>query len=110
MPENETISDVARFGFTVTKKMGNAPQRNRIRRRLREAVRAQAPATAQAGWDYVLIARNNALQCAFSTLLREVSHAVPRVPAAAKNTPRPRRQKNQGQKLTKEIPRCGPSS
>ncbi len=50
----------ARFGFTVAKKVGNAVERNRVRRRLREMVRASAVA-ARRGHDYVVIGRRAAL-------------------------------------------------
>lgn len=46
-----------RFGFTITRKVGNAVVRNRIRRRLKEALRALEPGLARDGYDYVLIAR-----------------------------------------------------
>ena len=39
----------ARFGFTVSKKVGNAVERNRVRRRLREIVRLSAATRLQAG-------------------------------------------------------------
>lgn len=68
-----------RIGYTVTKKLGGAVERNRIRRRLREAVKATAPDAAQAGRDYVLIARHNALHCEFSALIRDLQFAFARI-------------------------------
>ena len=47
-------------GFTVTKKTGNAPERNRIKRRLREAVKVRAD-DFLSGHDYVLVGRREAL-------------------------------------------------
>jgi ribonuclease P protein component len=70
----------ARFGFTVTKKMGNAVIRNRIKRRLREAVRMAAIPHALEGCDYVLISRNKALDCPFSDLTRDMEFAFSRIP------------------------------
>lgn len=67
------------LGLTVTRKMGGAVIRNRIRRRLREAFRTAAPELAQAGHDYVLIARKNALLCEFTALIRDLQFALPRV-------------------------------
>lgn len=64
-----------RFGFTVTKKMGNSPERNRIRRRLREAVRLGA-AAATPGADYVLIGRRSALSQPFDDLLRDLASGL----------------------------------
>ena len=61
-----------RFGFTVTKKTGNAVERNRIRRRLREVVRLSAADTAAAGMDYVLIGRRAALGLSFDRLVDDL--------------------------------------
>ena len=46
----------SRFGFSVSKRVGKATVRNRVRRRLREAVRLDRTAIAP-GWDVVFIAR-----------------------------------------------------
>lgn len=62
----------ARFGFTVTKKTGNAVERNRIRRRLREVVRLSAADVAAEGIDYVLIGRRSALTLPFSRLVDDL--------------------------------------
>ena len=51
----------ARFGLTVTRKVGNAVERNRIRRRLREAIRIGAEADMVSGIDYVIVARRDVL-------------------------------------------------
>lgn len=47
----------SRFGFSVSSRIGGAVVRNRIKRRLREAMRLRM-ASIQPGWDIVLIARN----------------------------------------------------
>jgi ribonuclease P protein component len=60
-----------RFGFTVTKKIGNAVVRNRIRRRLREAVR-QAESAADRATDYVLVGRQAALTLQFQRLVTDL--------------------------------------
>jgi ribonuclease P protein component len=57
-----------RVGYTVTKKQGNAVERNRMRRRLKEAVRLVGRFEMKAGHDYVLVARRDALNASFSRL------------------------------------------
>jgi ribonuclease P protein component len=52
--------DVARVGFTCSKKIGNAVARNRAKRRLRAVARAVMPSQARPGWDYVLVGRPGA--------------------------------------------------
>ena len=68
-----------RFGFTATKKLGNAVVRNRIKRRLREAVRQIAPQKARPGYEYVLIGRKSTLKRPFSSLLQDLAIAFDRV-------------------------------
>jgi len=64
----------ARFGFTVTRRTArNAVDRNRIRRRLKEAARLTAPA---AGHDFVLIGRREALSVRFSDLVNDLKTAI----------------------------------
>lgn len=58
----------ARVGFTVTKKQGNAVERNRMRRRLKEAVRLSAGFAMQPGHDYVIVARRDILHASFGEL------------------------------------------
>ena len=77
--ESNCAAVQVRVGYTVTKKLGGAVQRNRIKRRLREAVRMVFPARAQPGHIYVLIARHSALHCPFGTLLRDLEFALPRI-------------------------------
>lgn len=63
----------ARVGFTVTKKQGNAVERNRMRRRLKEAVRLQAGFAMQPGHDYVVVARRDVLAAPFCELASELA-------------------------------------
>jgi ribonuclease P protein component len=77
-----------RFGFTVTKKIGNAVVRNRIRRRLREAVRAAQPHAA-AGTDYVLLARSAALTLPFDRLVADLISGLDALAAAPNAEERP---------------------
>jgi ribonuclease P protein component len=68
-----------RAGFTVTKKLGNAVQRNRIRRRLREAARLALPDIAMAGHDYVLIGRAAGASRPFLSLQNDIRSALKRL-------------------------------
>jgi ribonuclease P protein component len=77
------IAASPRFGFTVTKKLGNAVTRNRIRRRLKEAVRLSARPFCMSDHDYVLIARPAALNRPFAALLADVKSALQRVHAGS---------------------------
>jgi ribonuclease P protein component len=65
-----------RFGFTVSRKVGNAVERNRVRRRLKEAVRLAAEKDALAGVDYVLIGRTAALGRSFDRLLGDLTSGL----------------------------------
>lgn len=80
-----TDANGARFGFTVTKKLGGAVDRNRIRRRLKAAIDELAPRLALPGHDYVLIARAAARERAFTDVKKDLERAFQRVhhPAAA---------------------------
>jgi ribonuclease P protein component len=68
-----------RVGYTVSKKVGNAVVRNRVRRRLREVVRLSGAARMQTGRDYVLVGRRAALDLAFDRLIDDMSGALIRV-------------------------------
>lgn len=65
-----------RIGYTVTKKTGNSPERNRIRRRLKAAWSDAAPLAASSGCDYVLIGRRAALHISFDDLVRDLTGAL----------------------------------
>jgi ribonuclease P protein component len=60
--------DGARFGFTVTKRLGGAVRRNGIRRRLKAAV-GVASDTARSDTDYVIIAKPAAFDMPFTALV-----------------------------------------
>lgn len=70
--------DAARVGFTVTKKLGNAVIRNRIRRRLRAAAALALPGLALDGHDYVLIGRQGTITRDFDALKGDLASALQR--------------------------------
>lgn len=65
-----------RVGFTVTKKHGNAVERNRMRRRLKEAVRLNAAFAMKPGHDYVIVARRDVLDAPFEQLSKQLVHRI----------------------------------
>ncbi|MDA4846257.1 ribonuclease P protein component [Hoeflea poritis] len=73
--------ETPRVGYTVTKRQGNAVERNRIRRRLREAVRLKAGFDMKPGHDYVVVARRDALNAPFADLSESLARRIGR-PAA----------------------------
>jgi len=71
-----------RVGYTCSKKVGGAVERNRAKRRLREAARAVIPALGRPGWDYVLIGRAGATAARpFETLVADLEAALARLHA-----------------------------
>ena len=60
-------TDTNRVGITVSKKLGKANVRNRVRRRLREVYRLNEN-RFQSGWDIVVVARSRAINAPFSKL------------------------------------------
>lgn len=68
-----------RVGFTVTKKIGNAVVRNRMKRRLRSLARELLPTQGIAGADHVLIGRNGGIERDFDSLRRELGKALGKV-------------------------------
>lgn len=102
----------ARFGLTVSRKVGNAVVRNRVKRRLREAVRriegrgSARPDLLQEGlpapsFDYVVVARTEALSRPFETLVEDLAAGIagahqrraarPQAPDAGQSRPAHRR-------------------
>src|SRR3954469_12034854 len=71
---DETL--LIRVGFTATKRIGGAVERNRAKRRMREAARAVLPGYAAPGVDYVIIARGGVLTRPWARLLDDVKSAL----------------------------------
>ena len=68
-----------RVGFTVTKKIGNAVVRNRMKRRLRALAREFLPTAGLRGADHVLIGRQGGIERDFAALRGEFVKALGRV-------------------------------
>ncbi len=72
-----------RFGFTITKKIGNAVTRNRIRRRLRAAL-LELTSDADRLTDYVVVARTPAADQDCGSLVADLKRALAKVTAPAR--------------------------
>jgi ribonuclease P protein component len=77
-----------RFGVTVTKKIGNAVVRNRMKRRFRALLREMLPAHGLADTDHVLIGREGGVERAFDRLQGELLKALERARAGKGDAPR----------------------
>jgi ribonuclease P protein component len=78
LPEQASIKGV-RFGFTITKKLGKAHERNRMRRRLSHALRLVTVPVALETWDCVIVARKPALDRPFDALVADFRQALARL-------------------------------
>src|SRR5215510_6584165 len=67
-----------RYGVTVTKKIGNAVVRNRMKRRFRELLRAALPGEGLPDTDHVLIGREGGVERDFAVMREELSIALAR--------------------------------
>ena len=63
-------------GFTASRKVGKAVERNRARRRLRAAAAEVLPALGEAGTDYVLVARKATLERPYDDLVKDLHQAL----------------------------------
>ena len=71
-----------RIGFTVTKKIGNAVVRNRMKRRFRALAREILPDHGIAGADHVLIGREGGIERDYASLVSELQRALKRLAAS----------------------------
>ena len=79
----ETAGDDVRIGFTVSRKVGNAVERNRVRRRLRAVVEEFAGAGLRRGYDFVVIGRQAALGRPYAALVRDLARALEKLDGLA---------------------------
>jgi len=75
-PDERAKTGTARIGVTASRKVGNAVERNRAKRRLRAAAAAVLPLYGLAGNDYVLVARRDTLTRGFDRLLEDLTGAL----------------------------------
>lgn len=76
-----------RLGITVTKKIGGAVVRNRMKRRFRALARAVLPRNGVSGADHVLIGRSGGIERDYASLARELEKALRRIQAPDKTAP-----------------------
>jgi ribonuclease P protein component len=74
-----------RIGYTVTKKIGGAVVRNRMKRRLRALARELLPEGGVAGADHVLIGRAGGIERPFDQLRAELSKALKKLAPAVRD-------------------------
>lgn len=82
LPEQEAdTEEYIRLGFTVTKQVGNAVIRNRVKRRLRAAAREVMPVHAKPYHDYVMIGRQGTITRPFADLVGDIKYTLKRINA-----------------------------
>lgn len=74
-----------RLGFTVTKKLGNAVIRNRIKRRLKGVADEVLEQKCKPGHDYVIVGRKAALSAEHAHILRDMLMASQKIHGMAPN-------------------------
>lgn len=85
-----------RYGITVTKKIGNAVVRNRMKRRFRELLRAVLPYEGLDNHDHVLIGREGGIERDFARLRVELSRALEKLRNGRADAPRRSRSEARG--------------
>lgn len=85
-----------RYGITVTKKIGNAVVRNRMKRRFRELLWAALPEKGLADHDHILIGREGGIERDFAQMAEELDIALNRAAQGMGDRPRRPRKGNRG--------------
>lgn len=107
-----------RFGITVTKKIGNAVVRNRMKRRFRALLRDALPTEGLPDHDHVLIGREGGVERDFAALRQELSVALRRAAdgkgdpprrSGGRNKPRNGQRGGRGRDDSPSVPGSGPA-
>ncbi len=85
---NPNTLGAMRFGITVTKKIGNAVVRNRMKRRFRELLRDLLPSSGLPAHDHVIIGRDTGIERDFAVLRAELAMALTRAAQGKGDPPR----------------------
>lgn len=80
----------ARLGLTVSRKVGSAVERNRVRRRLRATATSIDATCVRPGYDYVIVGRRAALTYPFGRLAEDLADAFRRATRGKSRAPRSR--------------------
>jgi len=75
-PGTPAERNICRVGFTASRKVGGAVERNRAKRRLRALAAAVLPLLGRQGHDYVLVAKTATISRPFAALMQDLSRAV----------------------------------
>jgi ribonuclease P protein component len=78
----------ARFGITITRKIGGAVVRNRVRRRLKAILSDCGASLSLPDHDYVIVARDSIAQAAFADIKASLETALQRIRSAPAGTSR----------------------
>lgn len=79
LTQNKNAKDFCRVGYTVSKVVGNAVNRNLAKRRLREIVRDLMPKYAKLSTDYVLIARKEIAAAEFKQIENDLKFCLKKI-------------------------------